>query len=88
MGNATGKRVVTGPIEATAINPIEILDKWLKVNPDFWKIKAAARCIEEIGTRKDLKILEVSPRDLPEDHWLISEVKESAKFAVYRRTLQ
>lgn len=69
-------------------NPVEILDKWLKVDPDFWKLKAAARCIEEIGTRKDLKILEVSPRDLPENHWLFSRVKENAKFAVYRRTLQ
>jgi hypothetical protein len=68
-------------------NPLSILEQWLQTEPTYWKVNVAAICIEEIGTREDLRILEVPL----EDSWERAQaeiLKESTVFAVCRRTLE
>ncbi len=68
-------------------NPLAILDKWLKSEPTYQKLKIAATCIEEIGMREDLRILNVTL----EHPWEKSEaerIRENTAFAVCGRTLE
>jgi len=65
---------------------LDILRRWLQDSPNWQKVEAAAHCIEEIGSRDDVTILDVSL----EYDWEIHQakvVKESARFAICRRSL-
>jgi hypothetical protein len=64
---------------------LSIVDCWLAFNPTVKGLQIAAACIQSVGTRKDLSILdqytiEGSPNE-------IAKIKESTRFAVYRRSL-
>ncbi|MBW4547079.1 MAG: ATP-binding protein [Symplocastrum torsivum CPER-KK1] len=64
---------------------LTIVDCWLAFNPTVKGLQIAAACIQSVGTRKDLSILdqytiEGSPNE-------IAKIKESTRFAVYRGAL-
>lgn len=68
-------------------NPLAILQKWINIEPTYWKFKVAAICVEEIGTREDLKILDVYLKD-PWEKYQVDAIRENATFTVCRRTLE
>lgn len=68
-------------------NPLAVLEKWINIEPTHWKVKVAAICVEEIGTRKDLKILDVHLGDSWEKYQ-VDTIRENATFTVCRRTLE
>jgi hypothetical protein len=68
-------------------NPLHILEKWLQFEPTYYKLKVAAACIGEIGSRQDLKILDVSLDNVWEKHH-VDRIRDSVAFEVCRRTLQ
>ncbi len=69
-------------------NPMEILTKWwLESEHTLKKLEAVARCIEVIGERKDLKLLDVPFKSLVEQQ-TAKAIRASATFAVLRRTLE
>jgi hypothetical protein len=67
-------------------DPLDIVAIWLRDEPTLAKLNAAAWCIQRIGTRKDLAILDVPFKNSTEN-WLADETRASTTFAVCRRTL-
>ncbi len=65
---------------------IDILRRWLQNKPTCQKVEAFAACIELIGTRADVSILDVPLENEWEKHH-IKLVLENAMFGVCRRTL-
>jgi hypothetical protein len=72
--------------ENDPIKFIEILKRWLQDKPTWQKVEAVAACIELIGTRADVSMLDVPLENEWERHH-INLVKENAMFGVCRRTL-
>ncbi len=64
---------------------LKVVDCWLAFNPTLRGLQIAAVCIEVVGTRKDLSILDQYPIEGSPDE--IAKIKESTRFAVYRRSL-
>jgi hypothetical protein len=67
------------------IRALNIVDCWLAFNPTVKGLQIAAACIQAVGTRKDLSILDQYPIEGSPDE--IAKIKESTRFAVYRRSL-
>lgn len=65
---------------------LSILRRWLQNKPTWQKVEAAANCIEQIGWRADVVMLDVSLEYEWEKHH-IKIVRESTMFGVCRRTL-
>ncbi len=65
---------------------LSIVDQWLKCHPTIKGLKIAAKCVETIGTRKDLSILSKYSIEGPSDE--IDKIKANANFSVYKRTLE
>jgi hypothetical protein len=65
---------------------LEILKRWLQDKPTWQKIEAAAYCVERIGSRADVAILDV-PLEYGWEKSHIQIVRESARFGICRRTL-
>lgn len=64
---------------------LSIVDCWLAFNPTIKGLQIAAACVQAVGTRKDLPILEQYTIEGSPDE--IAQIKESTRFAVYRRSL-
>jgi len=64
---------------------LSIVDRWLAFNPMIKGLQIAAACLQAVGTRKDLSILEQYTIEGSADE--IARIKESTRFAVYRRSL-
>jgi hypothetical protein len=64
---------------------LSIVDCWLAFNPTIKGLRIAAACVQAVGTRKDLSILEQYLIEGSPDE--IARIKESTRFAVYRRSL-
>jgi hypothetical protein len=64
---------------------LSIVDCWLAFNPTIKGLRIAAACIQAVGTRQDLSILEQCTIEGSPDE--IARIKESTRFAVYRRSL-
>jgi hypothetical protein len=63
---------------------LSIVDRWLASHPTVECLGIAAECVQVIGTRKDLSILDNTiegPRDK------VANIKASARFFVHRRSL-
>jgi hypothetical protein len=65
---------------------LDILSRWLQNKPTWQKVVAAAHCIELIGSRANVAILDV-PLEHEWEKRHIEVVKESVLFGVCRRTL-
>jgi hypothetical protein len=65
---------------------LDILRRWLHDNPTWQKVEAAAHCIEQLGSRADVAILDVQLEYAWEIHHA-EIIKESARFTICRRTL-
>ncbi|MEH2417558.1 hypothetical protein [Nostoc sp.] len=64
---------------------LNIVDCWLAFNPTVIGLQIAAMCIRVVGTRKDVSILDqYTIEGLPNE---ITRIKDSTRFAVYRRYL-
>lgn len=68
-------------------NPLDVVEKWLQIKPTYQKFEFAARCIEEMGCREDLRRLDV-PLEYPIWQQMADYTKASVAFAVRRRTLE
>jgi hypothetical protein len=64
---------------------LSIVDCWLAFNPTIKGLQMAAACVQAVGTRKDLSILDQYTIEGSPDE--IAKIKESTRFAVYRRSL-
>jgi hypothetical protein len=64
---------------------LEVVDCWLAFHPTVRGLQIAASCIQSVGTRRDLSILEQYIIEGSPDE--IARIKESTRFAVYRRSL-
>jgi hypothetical protein len=64
---------------------LTLVDCWLAFNPTVKGLRIAAACIQAVGTRKDLSILDQCTIEGSPDE--IVRIKESTRFAVYRRSL-
>jgi len=64
---------------------LEVVDCWLAFHPTVRGLQIAAGCIQSVGTRRDLSILEQYIIEGSPDE--IAKIKESTRFAVYRRSL-
>ncbi len=64
---------------------LPIMKNWLRSNLNLRGLQIVAACIESIGTRDDLSILDQYGISGPEHE--IDKVKASTRFAVYRRSL-
>jgi hypothetical protein len=64
---------------------LSLVDCWLAFNPTVKGLQIAAACIQAVGTRQDLSILEQCTIEGSPDE--IARIKESTRFAVYRRSL-
>jgi len=64
---------------------LSIVNRWLAFNPTVKGLQIAAACIKAVGTREDLSILEQYQIEGSPDE--IARIKESTRFAVYRRSL-
>ncbi|MBN1311943.1 MAG: hypothetical protein JXB30_11030 [Anaerolineae bacterium] len=65
---------------------LNVLRRWLQDNPTWQKVEAAARCLEQIGSRADVAMLDVSLEyEWEKRH--IAILRDSTMFAVCRRTL-
>ncbi|AFZ24303.1 hypothetical protein Cylst_2061 [Cylindrospermum stagnale PCC 7417] len=62
-----------------------IIDHWLAINPTVKGLQIAAACVQAVGTRKDLSILDKYLIEGSPDE--IARIKESTIFAVYRQSL-
>ena len=62
-----------------------IMNRWLASHPTVQALKIAAACVQTIGARGDLSILEKYTVEGPPGE--IVKIKENAKFFVQRRTL-
>lgn len=69
-------------------NPIEILAKWLRDSPNYRKLECVGRCVEKIGSRVDLWVLDVPVEDWWERSGMADSIRESVRFTVRRRTLE
>lgn len=65
---------------------LNIVDYWLSTHPTIECFKIAAACVEAIGIRKDLSILERYAIEGPSDE--VAKIRASARFYVYRRSLE
>lgn len=65
---------------------LDILRRWLEHQPTWQKVEAAAYCIERIGSRADVAMLDIPLQYAWEQHH-IKVVQESTLFGVCRRTL-
>jgi hypothetical protein len=65
---------------------IDILRRWLQDKPTWQKVEAAAACLEVIGSRPDIAILDV-PLENDWENYHVRVLKESAMFGICRRTL-
>lgn len=66
------------------LKPI-IIRKFILAHPTMQGLKIAARCLELIGNRKDISILDNLQIEAPLDE--LEKIKSSLQFTVYRRTL-
>lgn len=66
---------------------MRILRGWLETKPTLQKAQVAITCIEEIGQREDLDMLDDVMAHI-EHRWMIEAQVEGAKFSVRRRTLR
>jgi len=64
---------------------IHIVEHWLSLYPTLERLKIAAICIQIIGNRKDLAILDKYKIDGQAEE--ITNIKMSVRFSVYRRSL-
>lgn len=64
---------------------LEVVDRWLGSHPTFDNLKIAAACIQSIGSRPDLALLDKYIINGPQDK--IVEVKMSTRYFVCRRSL-
>jgi hypothetical protein len=64
---------------------LSLVNCWLAFNPTVRGLQIAAVCIQAVGTRKDLSILDQCTIEGSPDE--IAKIKESTRFAVYRRSL-
>jgi hypothetical protein len=64
---------------------LSIVDCWLAFNPTIKGLQIASACVQAVGTRRDLSILEQYTIEGSPDE--IARIKESTRFAVYRRSL-
>ncbi len=65
---------------------LDLVDRWLASHPTIEGLEIAATCVQAIGTREDLLILEKHKIAGPSD--VISKIRASARFHVQRRTLE
>jgi hypothetical protein len=66
---------------------LEVIRTWLQLYPKYRNLEAAARCIEVVGMREDVNILDV-PLEYEWEKYQATILKESTWFAVCRRTLK
>jgi hypothetical protein len=66
---------------------LDIIRTWLQLYPSYHNLEVAARCIEIVGTRQDINILDV-PLEYEWEKYQATILKESTWFAVCRRTLK
>jgi hypothetical protein len=66
---------------------MRVLRQWLESEPTFQRVQLAMHCIEMIGRRQDLDMLDHAMEHL-EHRWMLEPQIESVKFDVRRRTLQ
>jgi hypothetical protein len=66
---------------------MSVLRPWLGSEPTIEKVRVAVTCIERIGQRKDLDMLDDAMASI-EHRWVVDAHVESVKFDVQRRTLQ
>lgn len=64
---------------------LSIIDRWLSLHPTVKDLQIAAACVQAVGTRKDLSILDKYTIEGSLDK--ISNIKASTRFAVYKRSL-
>lgn len=64
-----------------------VLRRWLESKPTSQKVQVAAMCIERIGQREHLDMLDHAMERI-KHRWLVEAQVESVKFDVRRRTLQ
>jgi hypothetical protein len=64
---------------------LSIVDRWLASRPTAEGLKIAAACVQTIGTRKDLSILDKYAIEGPRDK--VANIKESTRFFIHRRSL-
>ena len=64
---------------------LRCVDAWLASHPTLRGLEIAATCIQHIGNRKDLSLLDKYKIEGPVEE--ITMVKTNARFSVYRRTL-
>ncbi len=64
---------------------LSLVDCWLAFNPTVRGLQIAAACIQSMGTRRNLSILDQYIIEGSPDE--IARIKESTRFAVYRRSL-
>jgi len=62
-----------------------VVSKFILLHPTINGLKLAARCIQSMGTRKDISILDLVRIENAVGE--ISRIKASVQFSVYRRTL-
>lgn len=65
---------------------LNITETWLASNPTVERLRIASSCIQNVGTRNDLSILEKFEILGSLDE--IKKIKESARFFLYRRSLE
>ena len=68
------------------IRIMNIIDRWLSTHSSIDGLKIVAVCLEFIGTRKDLSILD--KYKIEGDPEEILKIKTNTKFGLYRRTLE
>ena len=74
------------PDPSTNRDFIRIVDQWLQANPGVKQYEVAAMCVQTIGSRKDLGILDKILVD--GDSEKMRTIREGAEFVVYRRILE
>jgi hypothetical protein len=65
---------------------LSIVDRWIASRPTVDCFKIAAACIQTIGTREDLSILDKYPID--GNSSVIAKIKENTRYFVFRRSLE
>ena len=64
---------------------LSIVDRWLASHSTVEGLKIATACVQAIGTRRDLSILDKYAIEGPRDK--VANIKESTRFFVHRRSL-
>jgi hypothetical protein len=67
-------------------DPLEIVKRWFEAHPDYNKLEIVARCLQFMGTRKDLSILDAY-QEHSRDSYFVTQVRESTEFVVRRSSL-